>query len=200
MPLVPSGPPEGGDVSGALFLRRILQLRGPLDEAAAGDLVTRLMYLDADGDEAVTLYVDSPGGALEPAFSVVDTVELLGVPVDTVCVGRAEGSAVAVVAAGRRRLVARHGRLRLAEPDVEVAGGARQIATWAEHHRAQSERFSTLLSRLSGRPREHIEADLELGRWVDAEGAVALGLVDGVWEGGRSRQGGVGDRPPFGFR
>lgn len=197
-----TGVPGGGEGSGfrpedALFARRIVQVRGPLDEAAAGDLAARLMYLDGSGDEAVTLYVDSPGGPLHAAFSVLDTIELLGVPVDTVCVGRAEGTAVAVVAAGRRRHAAPHARFRLGEPDVSVSGRADQLQSWATYHAEQATRLAGALAAATGRPAEHVEADLAAGRWLDAEQAQAYGIVDDTWPAaaGRGRLAGGGGAP-----
>lgn len=187
-----------GSVEDILFARRIVQLRGPLDDTTTGELTSRLMYLDGSGDEAVTLYVDSAGGPLLAGLSVVDTIELLGVPVDTVCLGRAEGSAVAVVAAGRHRRAGRHARLRLCEPEVTADGKAQQLQAWAAHHAEQSARFAAVLAGLTGRPREHLEADLEAGRWLESDEAVAYGLIDAVWE----REAGGSDpgpRPPLGF-
>ncbi len=70
------------------------------------------------------------------------TIDLLGVPVETVCVGRAEGSAVGVVAAAPRRQAARHARFRLSEPTSSVAGRAAELDAWAEHHQAQLARFA----------------------------------------------------------
>ena len=64
-----------------LFERRIVFLRGALDDALAGDVAAQLMTLDASGDDPVQLHVDSPGGPLEPAFVLIDTIGLLGVPV-----------------------------------------------------------------------------------------------------------------------
>ncbi|HET9072273.1 MAG TPA: ATP-dependent Clp protease proteolytic subunit [Acidimicrobiales bacterium] len=181
----------------ALFARRIVQVRGPLDETTAGDLAARLMYLDGSGDEAVTLYVDSPGGPLHAAFSVLDTIALLGVPVDTVCVGRAEGTAVAVVAAGRRRHAAPHARFRLGEPDVSVSGRADQLQSWATYHAEQATRLAGALAAATGRPAEHVEADLAAGRWLDAEQAQAYGIVDDTWPAtaGRGRVAGGGGAP-----
>ncbi|MHB1930609.1 MAG: ATP-dependent Clp protease proteolytic subunit, partial [Acidimicrobiales bacterium] len=184
--------PDHRNVEEALLARRILQLRGPLDETVAGDLCSRLMFLDGSGDDAVTLYVDSPGGPIHAALTVVDTMELLGVPVDTICVGRSEGPAVAVVAAGRRRRAAAHARFRLSEPAVSADGRAAQLQAWAEHHAEQSARLACVLARTTGRPQEHVEADLAAGRWLDSAGAVAYGIVDEVWAPGPGGAGGAG--------
>ncbi|MDA8283010.1 MAG: ATP-dependent Clp protease proteolytic subunit [Actinomycetota bacterium] len=185
--------PEHRKVEDFLFERRILQLRGPLDEAVAGEVCSRLMYLDGGGDDAVTLYVDSPGGPVHAGLTVVDTIELLGVPVDTICVGRAEGSAVALIAAGRRRRAAPHAHFRLCEPDVTADGRAAQLQAWAEHHTRQSASLAGVLARTTGRPQEHVEADIAAGRWMDSAAAVAYGIVDEVWAAERGSHGSVTD-------
>lgn len=173
--------------------QRIVLLRGVLDDDLAGQVAAQLMLLDASGDDAVTLHVDSGGGPLHAAFTVIDTIDLLGVPVETVCVGRVEGAAVGVVAAAPRRQAARHARFRLSEPTSSVAGRAAELEAWAEHHQAQLARFVERLALATGRPAEHVEADLSIGRWLDAPGAVRYGLVDGLWEPGAS------PRLPLGF-
>jgi ATP-dependent Clp protease protease subunit len=173
-------------VRAQLHERRIVLLRGALDDKLAGEVTAELMMLDATGDQAVALHVDSAGGSLEAAFAVIDTIDLLGVPVETICIGRAEGSAVGVVAAAPRRHAAPHARFHLCEPSATVEGRASQIEAGAAHHQAQTARFARRLARASGRPAEHVEADLSMGRWLDAEEAVAYGLVDDLWRAGPS--------------
>jgi ATP-dependent Clp protease protease subunit len=48
-------------------------------------------------------------------------------------------------------------------------------------HTAQLAQLTERLARSTGRPVEHLEADLAAGRWLTAEQAVAYGLVDGIW-------------------
>ncbi len=164
--------------------RRVVLLRGPLDDGKATAVIAELISLEGTGNGTVSLHVDSEGGPLEAAFAVIDTIDLLGVPVETTCVGRAEGSAVGVVAAAPVRRAAPHARFHLCEPRTTVEGRAVQIEAWAEHHQAQVASFAARLATASGRPVEHVEADLGMGRWLDAEAAVAYGLVDEVWRPG----------------
>ena len=141
-----------------------------------------MMALDATGDEAVLLYVGSSGGPLHSAMSIIDTMDLLGVPVHVTCLGRAEGAAVGVVAAGARRVAAPHAQFHLTEPEVSVSGNASQLAAWAEQHRVELDRFVKRLAQGTGRPVEHVEADLAMGRWLGAEDALRYGLVDEILE------------------
>jgi ATP-dependent Clp protease protease subunit len=164
-----------------LFQRRIVFLRGPLDDNVAGDVAAQLMTLDASGDEPVQLHVDSPGGPLEPAFVLIDTIGLLGVPVHAVCVGRAEGGAVGVFAAAELRRAAPHARFRLSQPDEKVGGVARDIETWVTHKQRLLDEFHRHLAAASGRPFEQVEADTGAGRYLDASEAITYGLVHEVW-------------------
>ena len=188
-------PPWPEWVRGELFSRRLVMLRGELDDQLAGQVAAELMMLDGSGDEAVVLHVDSTGGPLHAAFTVIDTMDLLGVPVEVVCVGRAEGSAVGVVASGVRRYASRHAQFCLAEPDTSVSGSARDIEAWAVEHQRQLDRYVQRLAGATGRPGEHVEADLAAGRWLGAEEAVAYGLIDGLWGGDP----GSPPRRPIGF-
>jgi ATP-dependent Clp protease, protease subunit len=199
----PWAPP--GYVEAQLLDRRVVRLWGPLDDNAVSRACAEMMALDATGDSAVNLYVGSSGGPLDAALALIDTMDLLGVPVHVTCLGRAEGAAVGVVAAGVKRVAAPHAQFHLCEPEVTASGNASQLAAWAEHHRAQLERFVQRIADATRRPAEHIEADLSLGRWLDAEQALSYGLVDEVWAPPGQRAGGPAAPPeagpgrPFGF-
>ena len=175
-----SVPSWAGDVRAQLLARRIVLLRGPLDDELAGQAVAELMMLD-HGAERVVLHVDSAGGPLHAAFGVIDTIDAMSVPVEVVCVGRAEGSAVAVVAAAPWREAAPHARFFLSEPRSSVSGRAAEVEAWSAQYTAELARLVERLARATGRPAEHLEADIAAGRWLTAPQAVDYGLVDGLW-------------------
>ena len=82
-----------------LFERRIVLCRGVLDEPLAGRVAAELMTLDALGDGAVELRLDSERASLEAAWTLIDVIDLLGVPVNIVCSGRVEGAVVGLLTA-----------------------------------------------------------------------------------------------------
>ena len=95
--------PDSSWLEERLFERRIVLCRGVLDDALAGRVAAELMTLDALGDGAVELQLDSERASLEAAWTLIDVIDLLGVPVNIVCSGRVEGAAVGVLTAGGRR-------------------------------------------------------------------------------------------------
>ena len=91
-----------------MFEQRVVLVNGELDDALAGSVATELMTLDACGDGAVRLLLNSGGGTFEAAFTLIDVIDLLGVPVHATCIGRAEGAALGVLAVAARRLAIPH--------------------------------------------------------------------------------------------
>ena len=167
-------------LEGELFAHRRVAVVGELDDALAGEVVARLMTLDATGDDPVEVQLNASGTALDAAFAVMDTIDLLGVEVRTTCVGRAEGTAVGVLAVSSRRRVAVNARLRLCEPTLSAHGDASRLSSWAEHVAGQLARFHQRLAQATGRRVEDVAADLRRGRWLSAPEAVDYGLADEV--------------------
>jgi ATP-dependent Clp protease protease subunit len=187
-PLVPGRPPEvvagetewGASVRDRLFEHRTVLLRGALDDAAATHAAAELMTLDATGDTRVTLHLDAWGGTLEAAFAVMDVIDLLGVPVHVLCIGRADGPAAGIVAVGSRRACTPHARFRLRDAEATMHGSAADLGRWAEHHLQQARRFHERVAAATQRPVEDVAADCAAGRFLTPEEALAYGLVDEV--------------------
>ncbi|MGO8877476.1 MAG: ATP-dependent Clp protease proteolytic subunit [Acidimicrobiales bacterium] len=172
---------ERGDwLEGHLFDRRIVVLRGVLDDATATRIASQLMTLDATGDDMVQLQLDSPGGSLEAGFAVVDVVDCLGVPVQVTCLGRVEGPAALVAAVCSRRLAMEHTRFRLTDPDAAFEARASQVASLMEYHRHSYLRYHERLASATGRPLEAVTAACEAGRYLSAAEAIEFGLVDEI--------------------
>ena len=180
----PAGPRPGSEwadvVRARLFEQRTILLRGELTDIAASEAGAELMTLDALGDTRVTVQLDVTGGGLEAAFSVMDVIDLLGVPVDVLCVGRADGPGVGILAVGARRVMAPHARVRLADPTASASGRASELGAWAEQHRAQLDRFHRRVAEAVHRPADVVAADCARGRYLTAEEALHYGLVDEV--------------------
>jgi ATP-dependent Clp protease protease subunit len=163
-----------------LFERRVVVLDGDLDDATAGRLAAELMTLDALGDERVDLLLNSGTGTLEAAFTVMDVVDLLGVPVHVTCVGRAEGPPLGVLAVGTHRTAVPHATLRLSVPPNTYSGRAADVVRWAEEQHRQLERFAERLAAATGRPVEWLVDALHERRLVEPAEAIRLGIVDEI--------------------
>jgi len=163
-----------------MFDRRVVFVSGTLDDATAGQVAMELMTLDAAGDDPIHLQLDSPDGSVDAALSLMDVVDLAGVPVHGTCTGLVGGPAVGVLAVCSHRMATPHGRIRLAEPAASFAGSARDLERWADHQRDRTAVFCRRLADAVGRTVDVVADDLRAGRFLSADEAVGYGLVDEV--------------------
>lgn len=166
----------------SLFEQRTVFLRGSLDDDTAAYAAAELMTHDGTSDDPISLIIDAAGGTLEATFTLIDTIDLVGAPVECTCLGRAHGPAAAVAAVCDRRQAAKHTQLRLCLPETTARGTARDLEMWKAHNDSQVERLARRLAMATRRQVEHVERDLHDGRFFDAEQAKAYGLIDEVLE------------------
>jgi ATP-dependent Clp protease protease subunit len=187
IPLLPPGllsPP--GDMRSRVYddllQRRTVVVDRALDDETAMLVTAQLVALDQAGGEPVTLLVvNCPGGPLEAAVTVLDTMDLVRGPVATVCLGRAEGTAVVVAAAGAGpRRIGAGARLRLRFADLDLRGPAGRLDHELAYHRELQATLVDRLAAVTGRERRLVERDVEVGRAFTAAEAVTYGLADEV--------------------
>jgi ATP-dependent Clp protease, protease subunit len=163
-----------------LFQRRIVLLTGQLDELVASETAAALMSLDAIGDQAIDLHVDSPDGALEAAFVVIDTLDGLRATARVHCRGEVGGTVIGIVAAGDRRSAAPHTRFRLGQPTARFSGTPEEIGAQSRQQQALLWRLYARVGHVTGRPAEEIAEDMRRGRRLDAREALDYGLIEEI--------------------
>ena len=182
---MPGGPEPLDDLRSRMYdhllARRTVVVDRPLDAETATFVAAQLMTLDAEGTEPVTLLVNSPGGPLDAAAAVLDTIDVVRGPVDVTCLGRASGTAAVVVAAGTgRRRIGASGQVHLRLPEVELTGKATRLSDEAVWVRDLHDALVDRLATATGQDRRLVARDVDAGRTLTAEQAVTYGLVDEV--------------------
>jgi ATP-dependent Clp protease protease subunit len=179
------GPPEDDlrrRVVDQLLARRTIMVDRPLTIETATMVAAQMMTLDADADsETMTLLVNSPGGPIDAVGAILDTIDLVGGPVDISCLGQAVGTAAIVVASGTgRRRGGPGARFVLRLADIELSGTASRLGDEVAAHRRLYDALVDRLAESTGQDRRLIVRDLERGRTLTADEAVAYGLIDEI--------------------
>src|SRR5262245_41630606 len=95
-------PSSAADVD-RLLGRRVVLLRGPLEDERATEGIAKLLFLQHENPhEPITLLIDSPGGSVSAGMAIIDTIKDLRSPVRTRCDGSAHGMAAVILACGQR--------------------------------------------------------------------------------------------------
>jgi ATP-dependent Clp protease, protease subunit len=173
----------GDWVRSRMFDQRTVLISGELDTTLATAAAAELMTLDAEGDDLITVHLDCPEGSLDAAFTLMDVIDLVGVPVTTVCVGRLAGPPVGVLAVGDRRLALPHAQVHLTEPRSSFAGRPDDVAGWAAQYQRLLDRFVARIASAVRHSEKEVAADLRRGRHLDADEARQYGLVDEIVQG-----------------
>ncbi|MET8218527.1 ATP-dependent Clp protease proteolytic subunit [Streptomyces hirsutus] len=174
-----------------LMEERIVLLGTPIDETSANDLIARFMHLEHRApDRDIALYVNSPGGSFHAMSALYDTLRFVTCEVETVCTGRAEGTAALLLAAGTpgKRYVLPGARLVLRQPVLPepAAESVSDPAVQAEEASRVRDRIEEILVRHTHRTPEQARSDIERDTVLDARAAVEYGLADRVLTGRES--------------
>ena len=171
-----------------LFLeKRAIYLWGGVDDKSAREIVSKLLVLDADkpGKE-IKLYINSPGGVVTSGMVIYDTIQLIQSPVSTICMGLAAsmGSILLSVGAKGKRFIYPHGEVMIHQPSL--GGYFQATSADIEIHALQMEKTKLLgaqiLAKNCGKTVEQVLRDFDRDYWMDANEAIAYGIVDGIIE------------------
>ena len=115
-------------------------------------------------------------------LAIYDTMQFIGSPVGTTCVGQAGSTAAVLLAGGESglRMVLPHARVILHQPSGGGQGALPDLALQAKEIVRLRAEMETILSRHSGQPVERLREDTGRDLVLNAQEAVAYGLVDGV--------------------
>ncbi len=169
-----------------LFLqKRAVYLWGVVDDRTARDVVSKMMLLDADKPgEEIKFYINSPGGMVTSGMVMYDTIKLMKSPVSTICMGLAASMGSILLSAGvkGRRFVYPHAEVMIHQPSL---GGYYQatsadIEIQAAQMRKTKEIGAKILAQNCGKTVDQIMKDFDRDYWMDANEAVAYGIVDKV--------------------
>jgi ATP-dependent Clp protease protease subunit len=172
-------PPE---LQGALLDRRVVFLRGRLDDAMSNSVIAQLLLASQLGaDKAIELYIDSAGGSINAALAVYDMIRSLAAPISTTCTGTAGGASVLILAAGGKRSALPHARIHLTDDPVDMAPArGDNLAAHAEEARRGTARWRTALLQATHQDADKLATDMAASRWFTASEALDYGLIDAV--------------------
>jgi ATP-dependent Clp protease protease subunit len=87
-----------------LLGRRTILVTANINERTASDVVSRLLYLNAqDSRRPIELYLSTQGGWVDSAFTIIDVIERIEAPVNTWAIGGCYSAGALILSAGTGR-------------------------------------------------------------------------------------------------
>src|ERR1041385_82513 len=147
------------DIFSRLLMDRIIFLGTPVNDDVANIIIAQLLFLQADNpDRDIYLYINSPGGAVSAGLAIYDTMQHLGAPVNTICMGMAASMGAFLLAAGRKgkRSALPHARIMMHQPSGGTQGTAADIEIQAREILYLRTKMNELYARHTGQSVEQI--------------------------------------------
>lgn len=173
------------DIYSRLLKERIVFLNGPVDDNSANLIVAQMLYLESeDSEKQINFYINSPGGVVTAGMSIYDTMQFIRPDVATYVMGQAcsMGSLLAQAGATGKRYMLPYARHMIHQP----SGGARGQATDMEIQVREILKMKRELTQIyvnhnsKGKTYDELAEDMERDFFMDAQEALAYGLVDQV--------------------
>lgn len=173
------------DIFSRLLSDRIIILSDEVNDATASLVVAQMLYLESqDPDKDISLYINSPGGAITAGMAIFDTMNFIKCDVSTICIGMAASMGAFLLAAGTKgkRYALPNSEIMIHQPIGGMQGQASDIKIHADHILRTREKMNRILSERTGQPIEVIERDTERDNFMTSDQAKAYGLIDEVFD------------------
>jgi len=171
------------DIYSLLLKERIIFLGSPINDQVSNLIVAQLLYLDReDPEKEISLYINCPGGEIYPGLAIYDTMQQVRAPVSTIAVGWTASMGTVLLAAGAkgRRYALPHATIHMHPAGGGARGAAPDVERQIKELMRMQDLLRDLLAKHTGQPMERIIEDFDRDYFMDAESAVAYGIIDEV--------------------
>ena len=171
------------DIFSRLLKERIIFLTGEVNDEVSSLVCAQLLFLESENPKKdIYMYINSPGGVITSGMAMYDTMQYIKCDVSTICIGMAASMGAILLAAGAKgkRRALPNSEIMIHQPLGGARGQATDVAIQAEQLVKIKKKLNGILSARTGQPIEKVQTDTERDNYMDAEAALAYGLIDEI--------------------
>jgi len=172
------------DIYSRLLKDRIVMLDTDVNEHSASLIVAQLLFLESQGNEDISFFINSPGGVVTAGMAIYDTMQFIKPDVQTIVMGQAcsMGSLLATAGAPGKRKMLPNARHMIHQP----SGGAGGQATDMEIQVKEILKMKQNLTQIyvnhnsKGKTFDEFYTAMERDNFMSAQEALDFGLIDEI--------------------
>lgn len=171
------------DIYSLLLKERIIFLGTPINDQVANLIVAQLLFLDReDGEKEISIFVNSPGGAVYPGMAIYDTMQMISAPVATFAVGFTASFGTLVLLAGTKgkRYALPNATIHMHQPLGGAQGQATEIEIQAREILRIKSMLNEIMSKHTNMSVDEVLKHTDRDSYFTAEQAKELGVVDEI--------------------
>lgn len=164
---------------------RTILLSGQVNKDLAERVVRQLLILEAENDEPIRVFIDSPGGDVDAGYAIFDMIRFVRPVVSTIGMGLvASAGALILLAADRKhRIALPNSHYLIHQPLSGMRGVATEIEIHAKEIEKTKARINALIAEETGKDLDTIARDTDRDYWMGAQEAMDYGLVSRIIKG-----------------
>jgi ATP-dependent Clp protease protease subunit len=172
------------DIYSRLLKDRIVMLDTDVNEHSSSLLVAQLLFLESQGNEDITFFINSPGGVVTAGMAIYDTMQFIKPDVCTVVMGQAcsMGSLLATAGAPGKRKMLPNARHMIHQPSGGAGGQATDMEIQVEEILKMKRNLTQIYvdHNSKGKTFEEFKNDMERDKFMSAQEALDYGLIDEI--------------------
>jgi ATP-dependent Clp protease protease subunit len=182
------------DIYSRLLKDRVIMLDTDVNEHTSSLLVAQLLFLESQGNEDISLFINSPGGSVTAGLAIYDTMQFIKPDVCTIVMGQAcsMGSFLAQAGAPGKRWVLPEARTMIHRVSSGTPGTRGTVHVQelefedAKRSFEESKRINERLTELyvkhntAGKTYDQLYEAMKFDTFLSAAEAVEYGLADKV--------------------
>ncbi len=170
---------QGGDLIAKLLKTRTVMVTDEVTKKMAQQIMTQLLLLEAENNDDIKMYINSPGGDADAGFAIFDMIRFVKPKIKAICAGVAASAAVIILLGAKKenRFSLPNARVLIHQPSTGIHGTAADIQIEATEILKCREKINRLISVETGQAMEKVESDTKRNFWMSAEEALKYGLV-----------------------
>jgi len=172
------------DIYSRLLKDRVVMLDTDVNEHTASLLVAQFLFLESQGNEDISFFINSPGGSVTAGLAIYDTMQFIKPDVCTIVMGQAcsMGSLLASSGAPGKRKILPNARHMIHQPSGGAGGQATDMQIQVEEIIKMKKNLTQIYvdHNSKGKTFEQFRQDMERDKFMSAQEAVDYGLVDEI--------------------
>jgi ATP-dependent Clp protease protease subunit len=172
------------DIYSRLLKDRIVMLDTDVNEHSASLLVAQFLFLESQGNEDISFFINSPGGVVTAGMAIYDTIQFIKCDVQTIVMGQAcsMGSLLATAGAPGKRKMLPNARHMIHQPSGGAGGQATDMEIQVKEILKMKQNLTQLYVKHNSKGKSFNEfyVAMERDNFMSAQEALDFGLIDEI--------------------
>lgn len=170
------------DIFSRMMMDRIVWIAGVVNDRMSTVVQAQLMWLDNQGNNDITMHIDTPGGSVKSGLSMVDVMNYVASDILTINTGMAASMGSILLGAGTKgkRFTLPFSKVMLHQVSGGAYGNIQDMRISIDQAEKSNDILFGLLGEYTNKTAEQVKLDSTRDLWMNSDESVAYGIVDKI--------------------